>query len=538
MANMKSFIKYSCLIVLAISVLVLIAWALGFDVITRISPDLPAMNPLTAVGLALSSTWMLLFGRHERHRLLLAAIAIVVLVLGILRAFDFTDVYIPIVNIAGESILKEAAVSPPTMLNFSLFGITMILSLLLYPKYRNIVAFTAPFVLFICLLSLFGYLVGENKAFVLKPYMPMALHTTVCFIALSISLLFLFPKNSFIEAICSGRIGGYSARVLLPYVIFVPFVLGLLNYYGQRADLYEPHFGIGIAVASMILIFLFIIWRLSRILNRVDAEKDSAYVEVKSANERLAQSHLQLEQFIFIASHDLKEPLRKIMTFGDMLSGKSAHMSQRERDLIHKIINAAGRTSLMLTEIADYTHLMHQRLDFETVALNDVLQEVVSDFEVSIAERSASIIVHELPRVNAVRFQLTQLFSSLLGNALKFYSPERPLEVIVTSGDASEDDIRRSGLDTDLEYYCISFSDNGIGFDQKYADKAFRMFERLHDDFQGYGMGLAICRRVAQNHQGEISVRSVPGKGTTFSIFLRKKAFALQPAPDRDETVD
>lgn len=529
---MKLFIKYSCIIVLVISVLVLIAWALGIELITRISRDLPAMNPLTAVGLALSSIWMLLFGRRDRHRFLLTAIAIVILVLGILRAVDLTHVHLPIVNIAGESILKNAAVSPPTMFNFSLFGITMILSLLLYPKYRNIVVFTAALVLFVCLLSLFGYLIGENKAFVLKPYLPMALHTTVCFIALSISLLLLFPENSFIEAISSRRLGGYSARVLLPYVIFVPFVLGILNYYGERADLYEPHFGIGIAVASMILIFLFIIWRLSRILNHVDAEKDSAYVEVKSANERLAQSHSQLEQFIFIASHDLREPLRKIMTFGDMLSGGSSHLSQRERDLIRKIINAAGRTNLMLMDIVDYTHLMHQRLEFATVALNDVLRDVISDFEVLIAETSASIIVHELPRVNGIRFQLTQLFSSLLGNSLKFYSPQRPLEVIVSSADASEDHIRRSGLDTLLEYYCITFSDNGIGFDQKYADKVFRMFERLHDDFQGYGMGLATCRRVVQNHQGEIFVRSVPGKGTTFTIFLPKNAFASQTAPD------
>lgn len=525
---MKGFIKYNCLIVLAIAMLVLVAWVWGIELITRISRDLPAMNPLTAVGLALSSIWMLLYGRRDRHRFLLMTIAIAILLLGILRAVDLTHVDLPIVNIAGESILENAAASPPTMFNFSLFGITMILSLLLFPKYQNIVVFTAAFVLFVCLLSLFGYLIGENTAFVIKPYLPMALHTTVCFASLSISLLLLFPENSFIEAISSRRLGGYSGRVVLPYVILVPFVLGILNYYGERAGLYEPHFGIGISVASKIMIFLFIIWRLSTILNRVDAEKDSAYVEVKSANERLAQSHSQLEEFIFIASHDLKEPLRKIMTFGDMLSRGSAHMTQREKDVIDKIINAAERTSLMLTDVVDYTHLMHQRLEFEVVALNDVLRDVISDFEVSIAERSASVIVHDLPRVKGIRFQLTQLFSSLLGNSLKFYSPKRRPEITIGSADATEGNVMKSGLDPHLEYHCITFSDNGIGFDQKYAHKVFRMFERLHGDFKGYGMGLAICRRVAHNHQGEIMVRSVPGKGTTFSIFLPKHTSAAR----------
>lgn len=532
---MKNFIIYSCLVVLAISLVVLIAWFLGFQPITRISPDLPAMNPLTAIGLALSAVWILLFNRRDRYGGLLMAISIIVLLFGILRAFHLADVRVPIVNIAGESILKDMAASPPGMLNFSLFGITMILSLRLYPRYRNIVAFTAPLVLFICLLSLFGYLIGENKAFVLKPYVPMALHATLCFIALAISLLFLLSENSFIEAVSSRRIGGYSARVLLPYVIFVPFVLGVLNNYGERAGLYDAHFGIGISVASMILIFLFIIWRLSRVLNRVDAERDAVYMEVKSAHERLAQSHSQLEQFIFIASHDLKEPLRKIMTFGDMLNSGSGHMSQRERDYIGKIINAAGRTSLMLTDIADYAHLMHQRMRFEKVDLNDVLREVIADFEVSIAETSAVITVHELPHVNGIRFQLTQLFSSLLGNAIKFRDPHRRLEIVVRSAEPRKDEVKKSGLDPDMEYDCVYFSDNGIGFDQRYAEKAFRMFERLHDDFQGYGMGLAICRRVAENHQGKITVRSVVGKGTTFSVFFPRKMMAVQPEAADEE---
>jgi PAS domain S-box-containing protein len=225
--------------------------------------------------------------------------------------------------------------------------------------------------------------------------------------------------------------------------------------------------------------------------------------ELEKRNVELKVSNDQLEQFAYIASHDLQEPLRKIQTFSSMAAKHSN--SEVVNNYLSKIDVSAARMSKLVRDILSYSRLSNDATDYEHVDLNEVFVQVIQDFELIIMEKRASIKLDRLPLVQGSRQQMMQLFGNLTSNALKF-SKETP-EIVVT---AKIDD----------NYHVISFTDNGIGFEQKYESHIFEVFKRLHSlsEFSGTGIGLSICKRIVENHKGSIDVESTPGIGTTFTI--------------------
>lgn len=241
--------------------------------------------------------------------------------------------------------------------------------------------------------------------------------------------------------------------------------------------------------------------------------------ELESANSKLIFKNKELEQFAYIASHDLQEPLRKIMI---MLSRAGEHLSEEEKKKFYfdRITISATRLSDLITDVLNYSRIDNNKQVFEPVDLNEIAEEILVDLSMIIEEKNAVITIESLPSVLGLNTQLRQLFYNLVNNALKFNTE---LPVVTISAKMIPDN--QDHLALPGNYDIISITDNGIGIDSQYSNRIFNMFQRLHerDQYGGNGIGLALCRRIIENHNGIINFTSTPGKGTVFWIYLPKK---------------
>ncbi len=236
-------------------------------------------------------------------------------------------------------------------------------------------------------------------------------------------------------------------------------------------------------------------------------------------NQELEQSNKELESFNYIASHDLQEPLRKIRTFINMIKEKGR---EANFDLyFSKIDSSAARMSQLINAVLAYSRLSSTGEQYEPTDLNIILQQVLVDFELTIHERNVTVESDVLPIIRAVPLQMNQLFSNLISNSLK-YCTETPVIKIKTRLINSFDIADYKNEDTVRQFVEIKFIDNGIGFEKQYSEQIFKLFQRLHGktEFSGTGIGLSICKKIVDQHEGYISAESVPGEGATFTVQL------------------
>ena len=234
-------------------------------------------------------------------------------------------------------------------------------------------------------------------------------------------------------------------------------------------------------------------------------------VELSTTVTRLEQLNEELQEFAFIASHDLQEPLRKIQIFGGMLIKKHKDsLSSEGKDYMERLTKSANRMSELLRALLNYSRTGTSKLNFKSVSLTEVAKDAASDLEYTIAQAKGAVEISELPTVDADAALLRQLFQNVIGNSIKYRKESEPplVKIYGKIADAT----------------CqITIEDNGIGFDERYKHKIFKPFERLHGKntfYSGTGMGLAICKKIVNRHSGEITVTSVPKQGTTFIVTL------------------
>jgi len=234
----------------------------------------------------------------------------------------------------------------------------------------------------------------------------------------------------------------------------------------------------------------------------------------------LNRSNHDLEQFAYIASHDLQEPLRKIRNFSDLLE-KNIHDEEKAGKYLHKIDQASSRMLNLIKDVLNYSRLSRSENVFVNTNLNEILNSVKIDMELLIEDKRAAVRTSDLPVINGVPQQLYQLFYNIISNSLKF-STEKPVITISHRMLASGDIHRYPDLHENTRYVALSFRDNGIGFDQKYAKQIFTIFKRLNsrDTYDGTGIGLALCKKIIDNHHGLIEAYSKQGEGTEFVVVL------------------
>lgn len=240
-------------------------------------------------------------------------------------------------------------------------------------------------------------------------------------------------------------------------------------------------------------------------------------------NEELLNMNKELESFTYVSSHDLQEPLRKIQTFTSRLMEKeTATLSDVGKDYFRRIQNAANRMQTLIQDLLAYSRTNVTEQKFERTDLNVVLKIVMEQLKDVIQEKNAVIEAYDLCMADIIPYQFQQLLHNLIGNALKFSQPDKAPHVIITSEIAPGSKFQHEKLLPKKEYCHITIKDNGIGFEPEYNNKIFELFQRLHGkgDYPGTGIGLAIVKKIVENHNGVITATGVLNEGATFDIYL------------------
>ncbi|ACU61207.1 ATP-binding response regulator [Chitinophaga pinensis] len=242
--------------------------------------------------------------------------------------------------------------------------------------------------------------------------------------------------------------------------------------------------------------------------------------KVEARTSELLRKNSELEQFAYIASHDLQEPLRKIRTFSELLQ-KSLQKGNPVNNYFDKIQSSAERMTQLIKDVLDYSRLSNTEEKFVPIDLNTILQQVKGDFDLLIEQKQATIKSNTLPVVKGIPLQLQQLFTNLIGNSLKFCE-NQPLISIFASPLPAPEIPFYPGLQEDISYVKLEFSDNGIGFEQQFAERIFAIFQRLNERkvYAGTGIGLALCKKIVENHHGIIRANGKLNEGATFTVIL------------------
>ncbi|MFP9113696.1 sensor histidine kinase [Flavobacterium sp. RHBU_3] len=242
------------------------------------------------------------------------------------------------------------------------------------------------------------------------------------------------------------------------------------------------------------------------------ARLDETNYLLELKNNELAETNKELESFTYIASHDLQEPLRKLQTFVNLLEER-IHNPEQAALYLKRIYTSAGRMSNLINDILQYSRLS-ARVTFAPVHLNEVIATVISDLELDAPEKEISLTIEDLPEIEGVKVQLQQLFSNLLSNSVK-YCDKKP-KIHISSKHITENN---------RDKVQIRIQDNGIGFDNKFASQIFDLFKRLHgkSEYEGTGIGLSICKKIAERHSGNISAEALPQGGALFIVTLPLK---------------
>jgi signal transduction histidine kinase len=242
--------------------------------------------------------------------------------------------------------------------------------------------------------------------------------------------------------------------------------------------------------------------------------------ELQEMNQALEASNHELQQFASVASHDLKEPLRKIQLFGTILRDRHLGNNPDALQYMERVVNSSERMTRLINDLLKYSRLSADKA-FEPVDVNATINEILSDLELSVQDKQAAITVEQIPVLQAIPGQLRQALQNIISNALKFTRPG-VIPAIQVKGERVEKKEFESAVAADGSYCRITISDNGIGFNELYLPKIFNLFQRLHgsEAYEGTGIGLAIAKKVVEKHQGIISAHSIENEGATFVMVL------------------
>ncbi len=269
------------------------------------------------------------------------------------------------------------------------------------------------------------------------------------------------------------------------------------------------------------------LYRQSEELNRIKESLEQKVAErtkdLLIINAELQRSNTELQQYAYIASHDLQEPLRKILTFSRIVTERYLDQMPEAASYMNRVIAASERMRRLINDLLNFSRLT-EVLQFKRTDLNEVLRETLSDLELTIKEKDASFTIDNLPAAEVVQLQLKQVFQNIISNALKFSRPGKPPQIKIQSELVDEKSFT-SPPTAAGKYFRLTISDNGIGFEEQYLDKIFTLFQRLHgkDEYSGTGIGLAIVKKIVDKHNGILTARSGEGEGASFIMVLPLK---------------
>jgi len=310
------------------------------------------------------------------------------------------------------------------------------------------------------------------------------------------------------------------------------------SYLSERQAKYEQKISITPLFSLLLFlfalsIFIFSYWRINKDLTilkwhneqlRINSESMAqADWSLKERNRELEQKNKELASFNHVASHDLQEPLRIVQTYISRLTEKETEaMTDNSKEYLVRIKSAVTRMRYLIDDLLLFSRTSKAEGLFEMTDLNILLENAKQDLAQSIEQKKVTITCARLPTLHVIPFQIQQLFTNLMGNSIKYSRSDVPLRIVIESEMLSENELPGLKIGAKKKFYKITVTDNGIGFEQQYAEHIFTLFQRLHhdDEYEGTGIGLAICKKIAENHGGFIAAEGRPGKGSTFFIYL------------------
>ncbi len=345
----------------------------------------------------------------------------------------------------------------------------------------------------------------------------------------------------------SAKSLAYAQEKQLRAIVFVPLwsqarQIGVLILQGDDAYKFteeeiRPFYSIGSQVAAVVQNYLLVSQLEEKVAQRTEelshsneqlqaeiVERKEAEAKLQTYTQELERSNRELQEFAYASSHDLQEPLRKIQTFSTRLQTKYAqYLDEKGQLYLERMANSAERMQTLITDLLSLSRVSPYTRSYTCVDLNQTVTDVLYDLELQIEETKAVIQRDNLPEIEADPSQMYQLFQNLLSNALKFHRPGLPPQIVI---ECLAPEPGRNGAATAApERYTIAVQDNGIGFEARHAERIFAVFQRLHgrSDYAGTGVGLAVCRKIVEQHNGSITAHSQLGEGTTFMITLPVK---------------
>lgn len=511
--KLESISEYLSILISIIGIIIVIGWIFNFEALKSFLPFFKPISPISALFFVLIGISLFLLQNKRVNtiniqitRILMSIVALISILILIEYIFD--------VNLGVNRILLDypleniniAIMAFNSALNFLLTSI----ALLILDKHVNKNKYPAQYImLVVALITIFavtGFIYGASQLYKLYFYTPISLYTTLLFVLVIPTILFARPNKGLMRVLTSERLGSAFARRILPLIIIFPLLFGFLAFLGERAGLYSTAYAIAIMMILTIVFLTFMAWNSMKTINKADAERQKAKEDLKSMINELKRSNEELQQFAYITSHDLQEPLRTIASFTQLLEHRYRDELDSDADeYIDFIVDAAVRMKEMIQGLLDYSRIDTQGGEFKPTNLEKVLSIVLSNLNAAIKENNAVITHDPLPTVKVDERQFIQLFQNLISNAVKFREEDEPPKIHI------------SAMKNDDEYV-FSVSDKGIGMETQYTDHIFEIFKRLHtiEEYKGTGIGLAVVKRIIDRHGGRIWVESELGKGSTF----------------------
>lgn len=521
LARCALFARISCLCAIAWGMLVLLGWVIDSDILKAMYPGLITMKVNTAVCFILSGfAYCCVFSNEKgtflnRLGKLVASIILLIGVISLLENifewdFGIDNLLYPETSLS-HTYTRLGLMAPATAVCFIFIGITLLLFQTANQTLWKLCQILMMAVNMISFFVLFAYLLNTKLFVGVIPYTPgVALNTTIIFAILSIGILLGRPTEGYVTVLTNNTLGGGVGRCLLPLTVIIPITIGILRMLSERAEIYNPVYGMAIAVFLNTLFFsVMILWN-SIMLRRIDLERKALLAYQTKLALQLKYSNKDLDDFASLVSHDLKIPLHGVNSITESLSqcftDKFNDQGKKYIVLLQQLVK---KMSGMIDGVLRYSQAGRLNENSSPVNLITLVQDVIDQFP---EKKGISIIVYPyLPTLNVEPTQIREVFLNLIDNAIKFMDK--------SSGEILIDCVERE------DCWQFSISDNGPGIESKNFDKIFQIFQTIDPDKdpKSGGIGLSIVKKIVERHGGKIWVQSELGKGATFYFTLPKQ---------------
>lgn len=524
----KSFSRCAGIVTTIMGLLVLIGWAIDNAYLKSIYPGWQNMVPVTSLCFVLDGiALVVLQGKptfKKKIPIYFYLCAGLVGIIGMMVMYEYIFNFQLGIDrlLFKEKILTENTPYPGRMAFFSaicffLTSISLIMAGLEARSRRHAYQYVAIAVSILAFMWLLDYFFWASDIYDVFGHTKMAAHTTLGFLLLSFGILLLRPDCGIMKIVSSNTLGGEVIRNLFPKIILTLIVLTELRYVGQQLGYYDTDFGTALAAVFSVTIISYILLRNGKSLAKEDIKRKSVENDLRALNKRLMRQtarlealNRELEQFAGIASHDLQEPLKTISNYSTLLEAKYKGTLDKNADMyLGFLMRATVQMRTLIKDLFNFS-IVGTVKEIIEVDFNKLLQEVLTDMDASIRESNAVIEAKPLPLLHCYQ-DIKQLFQNLIGNAIKYRKPGRPLKIIINA--ELQDD-----------KWLFSVKDNGLGIEKAYHERIFILFEKLHskEEYPGTGIGLALCKKIVELHDGKIWVESEPGEGSTFYFTISK----------------